>query len=24
VFHFGQLKIADVKAALRAAGHCVR
>ena len=24
VFHFGQLRIADVKAALRAAGHCVR
>ena len=24
VFHFGQLKIADVKAALRAAGHCAR
>jgi len=24
VFHFGQLSIADVKAALRAAGHCVR
>jgi imidazole glycerol-phosphate synthase subunit HisF len=24
VFHFGQLKIADVKAALRTAGHCVR
>jgi cyclase len=24
VFHFGQLKIADVKGALRAAGHCVR
>jgi cyclase len=24
VFHFGQLKIADVKAALRSAGHCVR
>jgi imidazole glycerol-phosphate synthase subunit HisF len=24
VFHFGQLQIADVKAALRAAGHCVR
>ena len=24
VFHFGQLAIGDVKAALRAAGHCVR
>jgi cyclase len=24
VFHFGQLRIADVKAALRAAGNCVR
>ena len=24
VFHFGQLRIADVKAALRAAGQCVR
>ncbi len=24
VFHFGQLRIADVKAALRAGGHCVR
>ena len=24
VFHFGRLRIADVKAALRAAGHCVR
>jgi cyclase len=24
VFHFGQLKIGDVKAALRAGGHCVR
>jgi cyclase len=24
VFHFGQLRIADVKAALRATGHCVR
>jgi cyclase len=24
VFHFGQLAIPDVKAALRAAGHCVR
>ena len=24
VFHFGQLRIADVKAALRAAGHTVR
>jgi len=24
VFHFGQLRIADVKDALRAAGHCVR
>ena len=24
VFHFGELKIADVKAALRAAGHPVR
>jgi len=24
VFHFGQLRIADVKAALRAAGLCVR
>jgi imidazole glycerol-phosphate synthase subunit HisF len=24
VFHFGQLRIAGVKAALRAAGHCVR
>jgi cyclase len=24
VFHFGQLRVGDVKAALRAAGHCVR
>jgi imidazole glycerol-phosphate synthase subunit HisF len=24
VFHFGQLRIGEVKAALRAAGHCVR
>ncbi|HEV3067994.1 MAG TPA: imidazole glycerol phosphate synthase subunit HisF [Streptosporangiaceae bacterium] len=24
VFHFGQLRIGDVKGALRAAGHCVR
>jgi cyclase len=24
VFHFGQLRISDVKAALRSAGHCVR
>jgi imidazole glycerol-phosphate synthase subunit HisF len=24
VFHFGQLRIADIKAVLRAAGHCVR
>jgi cyclase len=24
VFHFGQLKIGEVKAVLRAAGHCVR
>jgi imidazole glycerol-phosphate synthase subunit HisF len=24
VFHFGQLRIGDVKAVLRAAGHCVR